>query len=72
MCDECDWEDWLSTIRGAISMADDLPERAEDFADSVKEKLESIEVWVEENKHITDSQQNAVANMEAGIGRWMK
>lgn len=72
MCDECEWEDWLSTIRGAISDAGDLPERAEDFADSVKEKLGSIEAWVEEKKHITDAQQSAVANMEAGIGRWMK
>jgi len=72
MCDECGWEDWLSTIRGAISDAGDLPERAEDFADSVAEKLGGIEAWVVENKHITEGQQTAVSNMEAGIGKWKK
>lgn len=72
MCDECEWKEWLETIRGAISDAADLPERAEDFADSVTEKLEDIEAWVEENEHITDGQTSAVSNMEAAIGRWMK
>ena len=72
MCDACTWEDWMDTIEGILDEAEDLPERAEDFAVSVIEKLESMLEWVQENQHITEKQIDAIRNMEAGVSRWKK
>lgn len=49
----------------------DLPERAEDFASSVSEKVESIQEWIEENDHVTEAQMDALENMKSGVERWM-
>lgn len=72
MCDRCEWEEWLERIREATDDASGLPDQADDFADSVTEKLEDIQAWVEEFEHITEAQAMAVENMEAGIGKWAK
>lgn len=71
MCDHCDYESWLDEIHDAVEEAETLPERAEDFAASVVEKLEDIAAWVEDNEHITEAQQTAVENMRAGIEKWL-
>jgi hypothetical protein len=53
------------------SLIEDLPERAEDFAASLNEKMHSICQWVEANEHATESQITALENMIAGAERWL-
>lgn len=72
MCESCEWAAALEEIDEAESMLDDLPERAEDFADSVRETLSSIRGWIEENSHVTPAQESAISNIEAGIGKWQR
>jgi hypothetical protein len=62
--------EFLDDIDDAIASAEDLPERAEDFADGVLEKLRSIRQWVVDNDHVTEAQERAVQNMAGGIARW--
>lgn len=70
--DEGDWEHALEVIEEALASLDDLPERAEDFRESVRDKLESICDWVAEHESITGAQATAVNNMIAGIERWLE
>jgi len=72
MCAECSWQDVLANIEQALEQIPDLPERAEDFANSVDEKLCSIHEWITENEHVTEPQETAVANMIAAIDRWLE
>lgn len=51
---------------------DELPERAEDFRDSVREKVESIRDWVEEHETITERQAEALRNIRAGVDKWLR
>ena len=72
MCDKCDWEDALEEITEALGDLVELPERAEEFACSVQEKLQDIGCWIGDNQHVTDGQLAAISNMRSGIDRWMK
>ena len=72
MCQECDWEDALEQCQAIEELIDDLPERAEDFADSVLEKIQSIASWIEEKEHVTEGQLAAIENMHAGVSRWLE
>jgi hypothetical protein len=71
MCEECGWKVTLEDIEAALADVPDLPDRAEEFANSVDEKLRSIHEWVTEHDHITDAQQDAVANMISGVDKWL-
>lgn len=51
---------------------DEVPFDAIDFADSVREKARSIRSWIESNGRVTDRQQAALDNMEAGIDSWLE
>lgn len=62
----------IEQCENILELLDDLPERAEDFADSVREKVESIKGWIEENDHVTDGQINALDNMEGAVLRWIR
>lgn len=71
MCDQCDWEDFLERANTLLSDVDDLPERAEEFAEGVREKTSGMVTWAEENKHVTDKMEIALSNMQDGAGRWL-
>mgnify|MGYP001358390566 CR=1 FL=1 len=71
MCSTCDWRDALEEIRDVLADVELLPERAEGFAASVEEKLDSMAAWIEENEHVTDAQMTAIANMRTGVERWL-
>lgn len=66
-----EWEQYAEKITTYLEKIDALPEQAEDFANSVQEKLQSILEWVEKNEVITDRQQDAVNNICDGIDRWL-
>lgn len=53
-------------------MVPDLPERAEDFADSVKERAEGIRDWIIEHNHVTPAQVSALENMREACVKWMR
>ena len=72
MCDSCEWSVALEEIDTAESMLDDLPERAEDFADGVRETLSSMRGWIEENSHVTPGMESAISNITAGIEKWQR
>jgi len=72
-------ENGLSEVAKALELADsilekitDLPERAEEFGDSVESKVISISETIESRNHVTPAQMNALENMLAGVERWIR
>lgn len=63
-------EEFIGRCFNAISNAEDLPERAEDFACSIIAKLESMSEWAANRKVVTENMWNALRNIEDGIARW--
>jgi len=70
--DDDDWEHFIEDAEKLIDTLDDLPERAEDFADGVREKLESMVEWARENAHVTEKMWNALYRMQDGVARWQR
>jgi hypothetical protein len=64
------WEEFVGEAQDLIARLDDLPDRAEDFADGVRERLEGMIKWAEENEHVTGAMLGALGNMSAGVARW--
>ncbi len=56
----------------ALEMIDDLPDAAYDFGESVKEKLTDIRSSIIQHNRVSDKQRQAIENMAAGIGRWVR
>jgi hypothetical protein len=68
-----------STVEEALAlcdeigaMADDVPERGEEFAASVCERARDIRETIEERCSVTDSQMAALENMAAGLAKWIR
>lgn len=71
MADLTDPDEALTFCRELLSDLDELPERAEDFAHSVKEKVEGMEEWIDSNSAVTERMQGALLNMRGGVDRWL-
>lgn len=71
MCKNCNWEEFVEECDRVLDRIDDLPERAEDFADGVREKIEGMRSWSTENEHVTEAMSDAVENIDGGVGRWL-
>ena len=67
-----DWEKAINLCEEIISLLDDLPEKAEDFGYSIEEKVENIQMWIEQNAHVTPSQFDALDNMLSGVNKWLE
>jgi len=66
------WEDALEIADEILDMIDnDLPEEAEEFAESVEEKVRDIRNWIEDHRHVTERQVEALENMKRGCEKWM-
>jgi hypothetical protein len=61
-------EDSLSLL----NMLENLPEKAGDFASGVREKLESIRLWVQDHDKVTPKMLTSLQNMQRGAERWVK
>jgi len=72
MCDLCGWEEFLDNAEQLLADVEELPDRAEDFADSVKEKVEGMVDWARDNEHVTGPMETALDNMAAGVARWQR
>jgi Fe-S-cluster formation regulator IscX/YfhJ len=66
------WEDAVELCTEIVAELADLPERAENFVESVEEKVLSIQDWIEDNKHVTDKQIEALKNMHLGVQKWLR
>lgn len=51
--------------------ASQMPERAEDFTDSILEKASSIKQYVEKAKRASPAQISALENMLSGLEKWI-
>ena len=54
MCNDCEWQTFLEQIEEMLNMDE------YQFAENT---LNGIADWVEENEHITDSQQETIENI---------
>jgi hypothetical protein len=63
--------DALELCSEILGLLDDLPDRAEDFAASVEEKVQSMQEWIEEHGDCTANMGTALENMHAGVLRWL-
>lgn len=54
-----------------LTLCDDVPERAGDFATEIMEKVQSVRDWVEEHDHVTPKQSAALDGWERGIAKWV-
>lgn len=67
-----DWEDFLDKANEVISDAEEVPERGEDFAHSVIEKVQAISETVEQHESVSAKQWKALENMHRGVQRWLR
>ena len=72
MCADCDWQGFIMECTAVLLDVEELPERAEEFADSVTEKVTSMQTFAEINQHVTDQQREAAENMGAAVKRWLR
>lgn len=70
MCRSCDWQQFVEDAEELLGRLDDLPSRAEDFAEGVREKTTGMLEWARENEHVTDRMTTALDNMIEGVSRW--
>lgn len=68
---EQDIETANELIEEITTLADDLPEEAEDFGLSVLDTVRDISSYMEENEHVTKKQITALENMLDGLRRWI-
>ena len=52
-------------------LMDEMPERAEDFANSILDKSLGIINFIEDHDKVTLSQLEALTNMKAGLEKWL-
>jgi hypothetical protein len=63
--------DVVTLCEAIYEMIDELPERAEEFGDSVKNKTLDIQKTIEDRNAATPAQVQALENMKAGLERWI-
>jgi len=59
-------------IEQITSLAEELPEDAEDFAMSVLDAASDISKYIDENSRVTKKQITALENMLDGLQRWIR
>jgi hypothetical protein len=70
--DDDSWEHFIEDAEKLLGELDDLPERAEDFADGVRECLEGMVEWARENEHVTEKMWNALYRTQDGVAKWQR
>ena len=65
------WEEALYALEILLDDLDEVPEAGEDFAESVREKAESMKDWIEENEHVTERQLETIENWQVAVSKWL-
>jgi hypothetical protein len=65
-------EEAIEQCNEICELCEEVPERGEDFAISVYEKVKDIRDTIEKTNHVTDAQQQALDNMQAGVKAWIR
>ena len=66
------WQGFRDQCLALLARCEELPERAEDFAGSIIEKVEGMAEWAEENEHATEAMRHALENMADAVERWLR
>lgn len=64
--------DALDLCDEILENLDDIPVAGEEFADSVREGVESVREWIGTHDAVTDKQATALENWAEGVGRWLR
>jgi len=77
MCSECGWSDFVTRVDEVLGTVNEVSDSndsdaAQDFCAGVSEKLLSMQDWASESEHVTEKMVEAVENMEAAAGRWLR
>ena len=66
------WQGFRDQCLALLARCEELPERAEDFAGSIIEKVEGMAEWAEENEHATEAMRHALENMADAVERLLR
>jgi hypothetical protein len=67
-----DWEGAIEYSKEILEILEELPEAADEFRVGVEERVLDMMKWIEENKHVTESQIVALENMMGGAKKWRR
>ena len=71
MCADCDYEAFMDECDTVSSRAEDLPDAAASFRESVLDKIDGMRQWAADNHHVTDKMLHALDNMRNGVEQWL-
>lgn len=66
-----DWQNFVDQCENVLQDIDDIPERGEDFAESVREKVEGMMYSAKDRQSVTDNMADALENIADGVSRWL-
>jgi hypothetical protein len=66
-----DYEEAIEYAAEILIDLEDLPERADDFAESVREKVAGMKSWMVEHRRVTEKMIIALQNIRGGVDRWL-
>ncbi len=65
-------EEALELVDSIVDGCGQIPERGQEYAESVSERATDIGRTIEERQFVTDKQMSALENMLAGVNRWIE
>ena len=72
MSDEYDWEEYVKIAQGILDDLPNLPEKAEDFAIKLEEKMTSMIEWMEEEEYVTEPMVDFINSKRDAVDEWLK
>ena len=65
-----DYEEALDLCDEIVEGCGVIPDEGEDFAESVREKTESMREWIASKRVVTPKMEMALVNMKRGVDNW--
>lgn len=66
-----EWEEAIEELQNLIDDCECIPERGEEFAESVAAGARDMIGVIEERKHVTAKQWTAIENWQGGVSKWL-
>lgn len=67
-----DPEEAIVLCNEILDLLEDMPEAAEEFKDSVEQKVLDMHDWIDKHNHVTDKQMAALENMKGAVEKWIR